>query len=322
MIKKLLVVCFALASMAVLAEAAFDVYDIKCAFKRIEPVLRTIKAEGVNSYHLSYKTVSDNWMGYLVVKSCCGDADACAECGDSNIFGKDENDETTAYIYIYRKSEKKEKDLLFKAPVLVAAGVFGDGYNDAYIDTPSRDKILKKAKQGYLSVVIDIDAFEELSQEYIAGSRDIEYGFLGYTCEDGTMILAGFGAVDPVTKKTAATSSLCGSTPATTSFCYQLKSISGSMVGSFNYSNTALCESCDETSIMDLCDYLFTRKTNATVNGTWTLKINNALSKKYMTIEEIDEVMLKKCGKAEIKDSYAEDPAKAVIENMIVNEAE
>ena len=318
MLKKVLFVCCALVCVGLFADRLYDVYDFKCTFKRIEPVLKSIKADGVNPWHLSYKTVSDNLMGYIVVPTCCGDEEICVDCGEGDLWGKEDYDQKAAYIYVYRRGEANEKTLLFKAPIELKGGVFGEGYNDAYKDSDKAEAIYKKARQGFVSIVFDVDAFEELSRPYVEGSREIEYGFLGFTSMDGTFVMTGFGNVTPNVKKTKSTQNLCGSTPATSFLCFQMNNFTGNMVGSFNYGNSALCDSCDESSIFDPCLYT-ERKFNAVVNGTWTLKLNKTYSKKYSEIEEVDEFALKKLNKKEIKDAdLDEDPAVTLIENVII----
>ncbi len=318
MLKKLLFVCCAFVCIGLFADRLYDVYDFKCTFKRIEPVLKSIKVDGVNPWHLSYKTVSDNLTGFIVVPTCCGNEDKCIECGDGDLWGKEDFDQKAAYIYVYRRGEALEKTLLYKAPIDLKGGVFGDGYNDAYNSTEKSEVIFKRANQGFVSIVFDVDEFEELSREYVSGSREIEYGFLGFTSLDGTFVMTGFGNVTPNIKKVKGAQNLCGSTPDSKFLCFQMNNFTGNMVGTFNYSNTALCESCDEASIFDPCKYL-DRKFNAVVNGTWTLKLNKTYSKKYAEIEEVDEFALKKLKKEEIKDAdLDEDPAVTLIENIII----
>lgn len=318
MLKKVLFVLCVLVGLSVCADRLYDVYDFKCSFKRIEPVLKSIKAEGVNPWHLSYRTVNDNLVGYIVVPTCCGNEEICVDCEVGDRWGKEFYDQKAAYIYVYRRGEAKEKTLLFKAPVELKGGVFGDGYNDAYNTTDKAEIVFKKANQGYVSILFDVDEFEELSRQYVEGSRIIEYGFLGFTSLDGTFVMTGFGTVTPNIKKTNGTYGLCGSTPGTSFLCFQMNNFSGNMVGTFNYGNSALCEACDEASIFDPCMYL-DRKFNAVVTGTWTLKLNKAYSKKYATIDELDAFALKKLGKIEIKDAdIEEDPAATLIENVII----
>ena len=307
----LFVVCAMLCTVAVAQEVtqSYAVFDFKVTFKRIEPVLSTFKATGVNSKHISYNLVTDNIKGYLVVPECCDAiaAGACTSCGDVGHFGCDELGESLSYLYLARGGEKQEKTTLVKVKAdNIVATVFGVGANSAYIGTDKEDEVFKKLRKSSLSMLC---IFPEgmfaprpfpVSGADTTGMRDLDYGYLGLTCLNGVVMFSGYGTATPVVKSSASYG-FCSSS-VTSIKCLRISSVSGTLTGMFNYGNTALCLTCDEFSITDSCAY-FNPEYRSPVTGTWTLRYNTSLSGKKITDEtELEALLMKNLNKKQVLD--------------------
>jgi hypothetical protein len=293
---------------SILFAESYAVYNFKASLKRIEPVLTIQRAGGVNSRHLSYRTVTDTITGYLVVPECCDASDngGCVTCGNSSLFGKNELDESNTYLYIFRKGEKIEKNSLVKIKAdYVFASVFGQRYNSAYNGSNAEDAVFKKLKNSSfaMSCVFPEKLFD--AKFYGTGTptngmRELDYGMLGYTCLDGTMFFTGYGSASPIMKKTEDIG-VCYSEIKTVK-CIRITSVSGNMTGMFNYGNPAICETCDEWAIVDPCSY-YEPVYQSPVSGTWMVKYNSAISeRKFKTREEIEDYLKGIVKKKEIID--------------------
>ena len=301
-----------LCTVAVAQEVAqsYAIFDFRVTFKRIEPAMYTLKADGVNSKHISYNLVSDNIKGYLVVPECCDAvaAGTCIPCGEGVPFGCDETGESVAYLYLVRGGEKEEKTTLVKVRAdTILATAFGLGANSAYIGTNKEDEAFKKLKKASLTMTVKFPEGMFAPRPFnvkgadTTGMREMDYGYLGLTCLDGDVTFSGYGTATPVIKSSA-TYGYCSSN-VTSVKCLKISSISGTLTGLFNYGNTALCLSCDEFSITNPCTY-FDPEYQSPVTGTWTLRYNTTLSGKKITDEaELEEKLLKSAGKKQILDA-------------------
>lgn len=311
--KKMIAILFALATVCVLAETAqsYAVFEFRATLKRIEPVMTSQKATGVNPRHLSYTLTNDTIRGFVVLPECCDaiEAGKCTSCGDVSNFGCDESGEPVTTLYIYRQGEKNEKATLVKVPAdEIFATVFGQGANSAYIDSDAEDVVFKKLTKSSLTMKFSLPEglfesrpFKVSSNLYTGGMRDLDYGFLGYTCLDGEIIMSGFGTAKP-TVKTNATYGYCESTSSSVK-CLKLQSVTGNLVGKFNYGNTALCLECVEWSLTDPC-FFYAPIYASPVTGTWTLRYNQSLSGKKITDEsELEAILLKAASKKNILDA-------------------
>lgn len=292
---------------------SYSVYDFKASFKRIEPVLTTFKATDVNPRHLSYIVANDTIKGYLVLPECCDaiEGGACVACGDVSGFGLDADGESVAYFYIVRGGEKYETASLIRVKAdAIYATVFGRGANSAYIDSDKENEVFKKIKNASLTMTCTFpeDMFETKGYPTnlpTIGMRNLDYGFLGFTCLDGLIVFTGFGNATP-TVKSKNDVAFCGGSVKVAK-CIKITSISGTLTGMFNYGNAALCEDCDEFAMTDPCDY-YSGRYKAPVSGTWTLKYNGSFSaKKVLLQEDIEAILMKAMKKNEILDLEESD---------------
>lgn len=270
---------------------SYAIYDFKATFTRLEPRLTSFKADGVNPKHLSYVTVKDTLKGYFVVPDCCNAAEngECPACGFAE-FGYDSEKNIDSYLFLYRTSEKQEKDILFKICLTdIEARMFGLGFNSAYINTNAETKVFKKGTKCSLSMTAEVpaDIFEKRAFTNLSGNgvAEIDYGFLGFTCLDGYIDFAGDGSCKPIVKVTE-DCSVC-STTKTEIKCVRVTKITGSLTGNFNYGNTGICEICDEWSLTDPCSY-YESKYSAPVWGSWSVKYNT--TKSNLKLNDISEV--------------------------------
>ena len=309
--KKTIMCVFALCmSLAFADEAAlsYAVYSFKAVFKRIEPVLTTQNANGVNPRHLSYKVASDTLKGYLVVPDCCSGS-GCVACGEVNPFGCDDYGESLSYLFIVRTGEREEKDALIRVKADDIFGtVFGQGANSAYIGTNKEDVVFQKLTKASLSMTCEFPEgmFEKRfykTSMSTNGMRELDYGMLGLTCLDGYVIFTGYGTATPLVKKTTEIS-FCSEIENSTK-CIRISSINGTLTGMFNYGNNALCDVCDEFGITDPCQY-YLGVYKSPVTGTWMLKYNSALSSHgFKSLDELETFIMKNMKKNEVVDAEA-----------------
>ena len=305
------IVLFAMLCMCMLFadeyQKSYSIYTFKATFKRIEPVLTVQKSNQVNPRHLSYKLVSDNLKGYLVLPECCDavEAGACVSCGEVARFGRDDFGESVTFLYIVRGGERQEKTYLVKVKANeIFSYVFGQGANSAYIDTDRDADIFKKLRQASLGFECEFPEGIFQPRTWLEGSQAsgmsiLDYGFLGFTCLDGYVTFMGYGTADPVVKSSTKVS-VCNGPETTTVKCVKPTSISGTITGMFNYGNTALCESCYEFSIVDAC--MWTKAVyESPVTGTWNLKYNKSLSGRKITLQsELEDLLLQQAKKEEV----------------------
>lgn len=295
--KKLIAITMLMLATVAFAEG-YAIYSFRASIKRIEPVLTVQKANCVNSRHLSYKQVNDTLDGILAVTDCCveskNDAGYCASCNAGTGSISTGATPAKAVLYIVRKGDKDEKETVVKVEAKeLLATVFGQGFNSAYIGTNAEDAIYRKLNKASLTMAFDFPAGLFADRKYptkfaTTGMRDLEYGLLGLTCLDGRITFSGYGATAR-NISTTTTIGFCESSTTSTR-CVRIANISGSLVGMFNYGNTALCETCFEFSIVDPCN-LYGGLYQSPVSGTWSLKYNSSLSGKAVSdASDLDKI--------------------------------
>lgn len=280
--KKSLIALFAVA-FCLTTMANVLVYDYKASFKRIDAKLTKYDAHHRME---SPKVVSDKFTGYVIVEAC----KACD--GDlEKSFDMEAKDNAT--ILIVRNGDKEKNVIETKGAFL--AGMFG-----------AKAGLVENAK-GVKEV---LDKFTDAGLQ-LKFPISVAAGALGNGTAATEAIVdnAGFGKVTKQVTKTPGTpatkdkpgywtpSDGCSddwheaekgteAVPGETKTCWEVKNISGSMMTSANYTG----DCCDY--LFDVCDFVTPATIDiAPIPGTFTLKLNNALTynKKAFRFATADE---------------------------------
>lgn len=145
---------------------------------------------------------------------------------------------------------------------------------------------LKKIKEAWMVLSYDVEnSYTNLAYPPVKGlkptttgdcpTETINYGFMGYQSIGGSMSHAGFGTITATGTPGSSTVGFCGGVVVDPTKCIAIKSISGTIVGLFNYEGF-----CSDPAMFDICDE-FIKLDVAPISGNWTVKLNNSLSKKY-----------------------------------------
>lgn len=118
----------------------------------------------------------------------------------------------------------------------------------------------------------------KVTAEQPCPTEKASYGFVGYQSMGGSISHAGFGKLSSYYKPGSSSTDIgfCGSVTETIAAerCRSVSSISGSIVGLFNYHGF-----CAQPPMFDIC--ALDTVSVAPISGTFTLKLNNSASKKY-----------------------------------------
>ena len=274
------------------------IYDYAASFKRINvtgPV-------AVNKVKLdSPKVTSDKFTGYMVIAECwnCSasnkeglnfrDPDRMEYSADNGTTGTNVVPGNYAVVYIKRNGGNFKyaghtyqlKDSIYRAIGRFYVGMFGAKSGVHGDDHVNFNKFTDA--EGFLSYRITAPG-NVMGASSTAGFLGIGHSgvpsFNWWTAHLGpgegnpafardydTVDHAGFGKVY---LKEHSTNEDCW-TPGTSTVCWRVKNLSGSMLGGFTY--TAVCSDF----IFDVCSP-YIRVNNAPISGTFTLKLNNGLS--------------------------------------------
>ena len=273
-------ILIAVVSTSVFA-AEYYVYDYKASIKRLDYVLTTKKVAKVDTVIQKYKVASDTIKGYVVIPACiyCTTAQDGA---DSSIGMESEG-------WFVRVGDKLSAKyglpyVAYDNDVYVAAAKFG-AYITGDDNTPVDPKNNKLAwmKLGYAlgdnGNALDISAFLKKYSD-----DDVNYRFLGASNIDaGHVVNTGFGTVKSATE-TDTTYDPCTGILSTSTTCDLIISITGTLCGgptvdAMDDLDPEYAGLCEVTPMWDVCSDLPYLK--AVICGTWTLKYNASLTKKY-----------------------------------------
>ena len=262
--KKLITLAVALIALNSMANVL--VYNYKASIARLDVNLRAFRA-GSSAINLdTASTRYDSINGYLAVY-------ACSKCNDSQMRASSIQ-YNEGWIYIKRAGDKvaakKAPKGWYRAPAQFASAMFGPKaayYSIDGITIDTRNSSTRAWARLNYSITYPTAIDEETGVEVPAGMKYAGevYGFLGLGNLDSYFQHAGFGYVtyDPFT-----TDGACGST--NTDYCWKLYSIYGTLIADCTYAGK-----CGDY-IFDICS--LAPVADAVAYGTWTLKLNNALS--------------------------------------------
>lgn len=194
------------------------------------------------------------------------------------------------------------KKLVWELNVNVDAAAFSKGvgaripyndkcflFNDALASKPTSLKALKEAWLVMSYDVVDSwNQIEKNAEIYFyppvkgmaitdklpCPTEKTTYGFVGYQSRGGSVSHAGFGKLSSYYKPGTTDIGFCGSVSTDAEKCRSVSSISGSIVGLFDYKGF-----CTNPPMFDICSLAIVEV--APISGTFTLKLNNSASKKY-----------------------------------------
>jgi len=268
--KKWLALMFVSAFVGSVASAQWLVYDFKASLKRLDAQLTQVKYSAnvydqkanTEAYLDSYTVASDSLKGYLQVPICIG-------CNDN---GTDSSQAMASLLYIVRKDDKSKA--IWKFAPEVSAGLFNKGVGVRIIDPDDLlggPTSMKGLSQAWLDFWFPFED-QGILAPFGKFNTDYQYGFLGFGSVEGYIDYAGFGKAKLDSQSSVG---VCGGS--TSSACYMISTISGSLTGSSEW--TGLCA---QAPIWDICafagDPLGGPLTRATVNGSWSIKLNNKVS--------------------------------------------
>ena len=291
--KKMLITLL-VAAISVTAMANVLVYDYKASIARLDVNLRKFK---VNSIAINLDTANtryDTLVGYLAIY-------ACNKCNDSQMTNsaKFYND---AWMYVKRAGDKvavkKAPKGWYRTPAEFAAAMFGPKaayYSIDGVTVDTRNQSTRAWARLNYEILYPTSTDEETGADVPDGMKysGEVYGFLGLGNLDSYFQHAGFGYVtyDPFT-----TDGACGVT--NTDYCWKLYSIYGTLIADCTYTGK-----CGDY-IFDICS--LAPVADAAAYGTWTLKLNNALSG-AVDFYANDAVIAKKVGVAYFFANLAEE---------------
>ncbi len=313
--KKMLITLL-VAAISVTAMANVLVYDYKASIARLDVNLRKFK---VNSSAINLDTANtryDTLVGYLAIY-------ACNKCNDSQMRLSSQfyND---AWMYVKRAGDKvavkKAPKGWYRTPAEFAAAMFGPKaayYSIDGVTVDTRNQSTRAWARLNYEILYPTSVDEETGADVPDGMKysGEVYGFLGLGNLDSYFQHAGFGYVtyDPFT-----TDGACGIT--NTDYCWKLYSIYGTLIADCTYAGK-----CGDY-IFDICS--LSPVADAVAYGTWSLKLNNALSG-AVDFYANDAVIAKKAGvayffanvaKAEEEEEGGEDEAESSSEAGVRNE--
>ena len=302
--KKIMFALLAAACSSLMAEVL--VYDYAASFKRLD-VTAPVKVKYAGSTYKmdTAKVASDKFTGYVVI-------DACEECTGAMVASAEPGYTTPgnyAVVYIRRAGSKKltyNKNAVYRAIGRFYAAKFGaksgiglvsdtqkihvnpTKYTDAlgvlsfWIDADGKvDSKAHTGTPGFMGVdhtgkAFWLDGDETTPGEYANWWKQITAHNPLLAVDYDTVDNAGYGKLISL-KQIVAQSCFAD----VTSVCWAVKNLSGSIVGGFNY--TGICNN----PIYDLClmadkgidgNLLPAEAHMAPIAGTFTMKLNNALS--------------------------------------------
>lgn len=273
-------ILIAVVSTSVFA-AEYYVYDYKASIKRLDYVLTTKKVSKVDTVIQKYKVASDTIKGYVVIPACI----YCTTAQD----GADTSIGMPSEGWFVRVGDKLSAKyglpyVAHDSQVYVAAAKFG-AYVTGSDNTAVDPKNNKSAwmKLGYALAdngnALDISAFlKKYSNDAIA------YRFLGASNVDaGHVVNTGFGTVKSATE-TETSYDPCTGIESTSTTCDLIITITGTLCGgptvdAMDDMDPLYAGLCNVTPMWDVCSDL--PEYNAVICGTWTLKYNATLTKKY-----------------------------------------
>jgi hypothetical protein len=271
----LFVAAFCFSSMAQVL-----VYDFSASFKRLD--VKSVKYTDPDTkgkmYMDSAKVVSDKFTGYMVIDACKACGGAMEKSFIEEVEGSDE-DGNTAVFYIVRGGDKAKK--IYRAVSTFDAIMFGsktnlvkDGEKTKLINP---DKFTDALGDFEIPLVWKDAEDEKVGYEFSEDYQGYTYGFLGMdnsSEEENTLYGQGYGKVAKQSTTTKNTEDVwCGDEKVTytTTYCWMVKNLSGSVVGNTNYDGHC------GLFLFDVCDQDVTYN-DAVLPGTFTLKLNNSLT--------------------------------------------
>ncbi|MBR4517774.1 MAG: hypothetical protein IKO65_02105 [Victivallales bacterium] len=286
MMKKLMFALLAAVCSSLMAEVL--VYDYAASFKRLDVTAPVkVKFEGTTYKMDTAKVASDKFTGYVVV-------DACEECYGGMKYSAELGETVPgnyAVVYIKRSGNNKyTKNAVYRAIGRFYAAKFGAKSGIAHKTEGDTGYHVNPTKYtdalGFLSYWIDADGVPAVGKTGFMGvDQSGKVSALGtnwwekITAHDPLLAVdydtvdnAGYGKL--IALKQILTSSCFADT---TSVCWAVKNLSGSILGGFTYTGTC------NNPLYDLCyidatSHLPAEAYTAPIAGTFTMKLNNALS--------------------------------------------
>jgi len=242
--------------------AAWDVYDYRASFKRVNDTLRWFNLSSGRKKLDTASVVGDTFRGFLAIEQCAGCYGTMpnsfvlvetAPAADTN---------TRAIIYLVRGGEKVErasgKPIVIRSYANVDYAMFGpkatmDGVPAKLIGTPTL---------AWFTMEYDVAIDALINGRGFLGDANTNVG----TADRARVAQAGFGAMRQTTTVYSCSE---GS-------CLTMINASGSLVGQFDYTGI-----CTAAFMMDVCATTSASATGvsyAPISGTWSLKYNKAVS--------------------------------------------